>query len=273
MSNETMLALLAMVLSVASVILSGYFSVRTARLSHQLDLEAESRRDEQTALAAAQRVYEPLAQAAAELQSRIFNIVETGWVPLVKRYESHGDYAVTSTAFLFAHYFGWIEARREAVLTSSGEGRRDESVQKLVDGVFNTLRRSETGDGFLFFAAEQRAIGELMVNWEVMPDTGERLPHVDGYAAFVKLFRSDKDFRNWFSPVDTGMAKVSEGDNRRLIEIQRALVALIKELDPKSRYTFGYQLEPIELSDIGTVAPPEKQPRLRGRSSSKTPPS
>src|SRR5215207_6405947 len=273
MTSQQTVALIGLMFSLVSVVLSGWFSVRTAKMGHRLRIEAERRKEEETAIKAAEKVYEPLAQAAAELQSRIFNIVETGWVPLVKRYESHGDYAVTSTAFLFAHYFGWIEARREAVLTSSGEGRRDESVQKLVDGVFNTLRRSETGDGFLFFAAEQRAIGELMVNWEVVPDTGERLPHVDGYAAFVKLFRSDKDFRNWFSPVDTGMAKVSKGDNRRLVEIQRALVALIKELDPKNRYTFGYELEPIDLSVIGTVPPAEKQPRLRGRSSSKTPPS
>ena len=110
-----------------------------------------------------------------------------------------------------------------------------------------------------------------MVQWEVVPDTGMRLPHVDGYAAFVKRYRSDKDFRSWFSPVDTGMNKVSEGDNRRLIEIQRALVVLIKELDPKNRYTFGYELEPIDLSEIGSVAPAEKQPRFRGRSASKTP--
>src|SRR5215207_7203744 len=209
MDSTGWITTITLVLSVTSVILTGLFSIRTQRLSAQLEAEREQRHQEQSAIKAAERVYEPLAQAAAELQSRIFNIVETGWVPLMKRYESHGDYAVTSTTFLFAHYFGWIEARRQAVLASSGEGGRDVSVQKLVDGVFNTLRRSETGDGFLFFAAEQRAIGELMVNWEVVPDTGERLPHVDGYAAFVKLFRSDKDFRNWFSPVDTGMAKVS----------------------------------------------------------------
>ena len=125
-----------------------------------------------------QEVYEPLAQAAAELQSRIFNIVETGWVALVKRYESHGDYAVTSTAFLFAHYFGWIEARREAVLSSSGKGGRDESVQRSSTGSSRRCVAAKRGDGFLFFAAEQRAIGELMVSWEFIPDTSRRQPHV-----------------------------------------------------------------------------------------------
>ena len=55
--------------------------------------ERDERLEAQSAIKAAERVYEPLAQSAAELQSRIFNIVESGWVPLMKRYESHGDYA------------------------------------------------------------------------------------------------------------------------------------------------------------------------------------
>ena len=246
MSNQTTLAVLAMILSVASVVVSGLFSVRTARISHDLEDERERRQEELSAIKAAERVYEPLAQAAAELQSRIFNIVETGWVPLVKRYESHGDYAVTSTAFLFAHYFGWIEARRQAVLTSSGEGRRDETVQERIDGVLQTLRRSENSEGFLFFNAEQRAIGELMFSWDVIPESGLRVPHVAGYAAFAKRFRDEADFRQWFGPVDRGMDLVANGDTDRLIEIHHALVDLIVELDPKHKYTAGYELRAID---------------------------
>lgn len=246
MSNQTMLAVLAMVLSIMSVVVSGLFSIRTAKISHDLDDERERRQEELSAIKAAERVYEPLAQAAAELQSRIFNIVETGWVSLVKRYESHGDYAVTSTAFLFAHYFGWIEARRQAVLSSSGEGRRDESVQERIDGVLQTLRRSENSEGFLFFNAEQRAIGELMFSWEVVSDLGLRIPRVAGYAAFAKRFREEPEFRQWFGPVDTGMDLVSKGDDGRLIEIHQALVELIVELDPKHKYTAGYELRAID---------------------------
>jgi hypothetical protein len=246
MDINSALTALAIVLSVVSVALSGWFSIRQARLSHQLEVEREDSLETQSAIKAAERVYEPLAQSAAELQSRIFNIVESGWVPLMKRYESHGDYATTSTAFLFAHYFGWIEARRQAVLSSSGEGGRDVSVQKLIDGVLKTLRRSEDSEGFLFFTTEQRAIGELMCRWEVISETGMRIPEVMGYAAFAARYREDKTFRAWFSPVDAGMSLVSNGDVRRLVDIQRALVALIDELDPKRKYTAGYALEPID---------------------------
>ncbi len=40
---------------------------------------------------------------------------------------------------------------------------------------------------------------------------------------------------------------------------------LIRELDPNNRYTFGYELEPIDLSEIGVIAPVERQPRFPGR--------
>jgi hypothetical protein len=249
MDSQSVLTILALLFSVASVVVSGLFSVRTQRLSHELDVEREARHEEQSAIKAAERVYEPLAQAAAELQSRIFNLVETGWIGTQKRYASHGDYAVASTAFLFAHYFGWIEARRQAVLSSSGEGSRDLSVQRLIDDVLKTLRRSEYSEGFLFFTTEQRAIGELMLTWETIPETAVRIPQVAGYAAFVKRYRHDEEFRAWFTSVDTGLDLVSTGDVRRLADIQRALVALIDELDPKRKYTAGYALEPIDLSD------------------------
>ena len=250
MDSAGWITTITLVLSVTSVILTGLFSIRTARLGHQLEAEREQRHEEQSAIKAAERVYEPLAQAAAELQSRIFNIVETGWVPLMKRYESHGDYAVTSTAFLFAHYFGWIEARRQAVLASSGEGGRDVSVQRHIDGVLKVLRRSEDSEGFLFFTTEQRAIGELMLSWDVFEETGTRIPNVAGYAAFVAaLPRRTRTSATGSRRSTAGMDLVSKGDNRRLVAIQHELVALIDELDPKRKYTAGYDLEPIELTE------------------------
>lgn len=248
METDALLTTIAIVFSAVSVVVAGLFSVRTSRLGHQLEAERERQHEVESALKAAERVYEPLAQAAAELQSRIFNIVESGWIGMQKRYASHGDYAVTSTAFLFAHYFGWIEARRQVVLASSGEGDRDFSVQRRIDGVLSVLRRSDDSEGFLFFTTEQRAIGELMLSFDTYAD-GSRVPHVMGYAAFVERYRADEDFYRWFGPVLTGMDLVAKGDNRRLVAIQHRLVDLIDELDPKKKYTGGYDLVPIDLSD------------------------
>jgi hypothetical protein len=239
------LAIAAMVLSVLSVVVSGWFSARTVRLSHELDEERERRVAQKSALEAASRVYEPLAQAAAELQSRIYNIVKTGWVGLVERYESHGDYAETSTAFLFAHYFGWIEARRQAVLTSSGVGGRDAEVSASIDHVRQVMRTTEHEEGFLFYQVEQRAIGELMFTWDAVDGTGVRIPHVAGYAAFCKRWAEDPDFQRWFQPVEAGLKRVEAGQHGRLIEIHGALLDLIKVLDPTRKYTRRYDLRPI----------------------------
>ena len=256
MDSTGWITTITLVLSVTSVILTGLFSIRTQRLSAQLESERDMRMEEQSAIKAAERVYEPLAQAAAELQSRIFNIVETGWLGMQKRYESHGDYAVVSTAFLFAQYFGWIEARRQAVLNSSGEGGRDVTVQRHIDGVLKVLRRSDESEAFLFFTTEQRAIGELMLTWEVHTETGLRIPHILGYAAFTERYTGDPDFAKWFNPIHSGMSLVAKGDNHRLVAIQNALVALIDELDPKRKYTAGYDLEPIDLTATGDAPPP-----------------
>jgi hypothetical protein len=239
------LAIAAMMLSVVSVAVSGWFSARTVRLSHELDAERERRREQRSALAAASRVYEPLAQAAAELQSRIYSIVKTGWVDLVERYQSHGDYAETSTAFLFAHYFGWIEARRQAVLTSSGAGDRDAVVSAAIDDVRQILRQTDHEEGFLFYQVEQRGIGELMFSWDTGGDTGVRLPHVDGYAAFCTRYQEDPAFRAWFQPVRAGIELAASGQTDRLVEIHRSLLDLIEVLDPTRKYTTRFDLRPI----------------------------
>lgn len=253
---QNALAIAAMLLSVLSVVVAGWFSARTVRLSHELEAERERRQAQRSALEAASRVYEPLAQAAAELQSRIYNIVKTGWVGLVERYQSHGDYAETSTAFLFAHYFGWIEARRQAVLTSSGTGGRDATVSAAIDNVRQILRKTDHEEGFLFYQVEQRAIGELMFSWDAVDDTGVRLPHVAGYAAFSKRYHEDPDFRRWFQPVDTGLDLVADGQHHRLIEIHAALLDLIKVLDPTRKYTTRYDLRPIRDEPAPAPASP-----------------
>jgi hypothetical protein len=196
MTTNDWIAVITVLLSVVSVILSGVFGVRTTRLSHRLEEERDRRIEEESAIKAAERVYEPLAQAAAELQSRIFNIVETGWVPL------------------------------------------------------KTLRRSEGSAGFLFFSTEQRAIGELMCTWESTPTSGGRFASVMGYAAFERRYYADAEFAKWFSSVQAGMVLVASGDVKRLVEIQRALVALIDKLDPHRRYTAGYELQAIDLNDV-----------------------
>ncbi|MEO6604186.1 MAG: hypothetical protein ABIN55_01105, partial [Aeromicrobium sp.] len=55
---------------------------------------------------------------------------------------------------------------------------------------------------------------------------------------------------------------VAKGDVTRLVDIQGALVKLILELDPKQRYTTGYDLTPISdlpvVEDEGQLTPDPK---------------
>ncbi len=187
-----------------------------------------------------------MAQAAAELQSRIYNIVENDWVMLTKRYEGHGDYPTKSTAFLFAHYFGWIEARRQSVLDLQRQGwPRREGPGPDRRHPRRSCAVARTAQGFSFFSAEQRAIGELMFFWEVVPDSGLRIPHVLGYAAFSTRTRTIRRSASGSARSTPEWPASPRATTHRLIDIQGALVHLILELDPKQRYTTGYDLKPI----------------------------
>ena len=62
MGMDAILTIVALVLSAASVVITGLFSIRTARLASELDAEREERMETQSAIKAAERVYEPLAQ-------------------------------------------------------------------------------------------------------------------------------------------------------------------------------------------------------------------
>lgn len=53
-----------------------------------------------------------------------------------------------------------------------------------------------------------------------------------GYAGF--LAQDQPGFRQWFARLESDIAEVATGPNRRLIELQHALVDLVRELDPKA---------------------------------------
>lgn len=89
MGIDAILTIVALVLSAASVVITGLFSIRTARLASELDAEREERMETQSAIKAAERVYGPLAQAAAELMLTWETVTDTGTrIPHVMGYAS-----------------------------------------------------------------------------------------------------------------------------------------------------------------------------------------
>lgn len=182
MKTELVVALIsgAVALSAAGIAVWGQF--RSARLAAELgDLKlAEQRRIESEK--ALSRYREPLARAAYDLQSRLYNILEQG---LVRVYFDNGDkrersYVVENTIFLVAQYFAWKEIiRRNIQYIDLGEDEQTRQLARLQDDIYALFQTDGFDPILRVFAGEQRAIGERMIR------EGVRGPECAGYAAFL----------------------------------------------------------------------------------------
>jgi hypothetical protein len=192
-----------------------------------------ARREAEAVLA---RYREPLVAAAFELQGRLYNIVKFRFLP---RYLADGDesqrtYAVENTLYVVAQYFGWTEIlRREIQFLSFSDSKRSRAVADRQRRVVELFQSDDgaLGRPFLIWRGEQRAIGERMIRRE--DGRAECL----GYAGFLEC--RDADFRRWFTRLETELAELANSDtpNKRLVDLQHALVDLIRELDPqRTRY-------------------------------------
>jgi hypothetical protein len=63
-----------------------------------------------------------------------------------------------------------------------------------------------------------------------MIDREANPPRCIGYAGFLE--RHDPGFRRWFARLEREVVELANGPNRRILELQHALVDLIRELDP-----------------------------------------
>jgi outer membrane murein-binding lipoprotein Lpp len=180
---------LALAGTIGVAILSYFSRTAQARTNKQLeilkkdwDAEREERRAREKAEKVVSKFRDPLLNAAYDLQSRIFNIVEQLFLP---RYYCHGselakEYAVENTVFLIAQFLAWTElTRQEIQFIDLGSDDQTRELRRLQSEVTRKLASDSYGKGFRLFAGEQRAIGELMID-----RTGE-LPRCIGYAAFL----------------------------------------------------------------------------------------
>jgi hypothetical protein len=217
-------AIIALIGSVLSTIISLWGQYRTASLT--------ARREAEAVLA---KYREPLVAAAFELQGRLFNILRFGFLRkyLVNGDEAQKTYAVENTLYVVAQYFGWSEIlRREIQFLSFSDSQKSRAAARCQRRIVELFQSDdpELGRPFLIWRGEQRAIGERMI-----ATANERVECL-GYASFLE--RRDPEFRRWFGRLEGEINEVVETPNRRLIELQNALVDLIRELDPQSlRYS------------------------------------
>jgi hypothetical protein len=178
------------------------------------------------------RYSEPLARAAFELQSRLYNICRQA---LFTDSRTSVEYRRLSTLWLFGQFLAWVEiVRREVQVIDVGDIRRTARLQRHLFDVADILSSGGLGDDlFRVLRADQRAIGELMVIERSGADQGRS--DSMGYAEFTRRVETDRAFSRWFSCLAANIHALQSGGQVgvRAVLIQRALIDLIDFFDPE----------------------------------------
>jgi len=203
------------------------------------EMRARARSEASTRQADADRLLrkyrDPLARAAFDLQSRLYNLVRHDFLGkyLVRGTEAEKVYALESTLYVLGEYFGWVEImRRENQFLDLGDMARNRELSDslaTISGIFLGERPDPT---FRVFRAEQRAIGHVMTL--VDGDARECI----GYAEFIDR-RAAPEFGRWFEKLADDVHRLAREPGTheaRIVDLQRALVDLLAVLDPQFQY-------------------------------------
>jgi len=237
-------AVITSIIALVGTLIGGYWTSRTSKKLRDLEAEREAERITST-------FRDPLLHAAYDLQSRLHNcakqsFLQTYYATSDKRMK---EYALENTVFLFAQFFGWTELIRRDVrflaLKDIEETRKLREHQDALYTLFQTdkkkvLEPDLDRSAFRVLAGNQRAIGELMI------DDAAKVPRVIGYAAFLN--QRDHTLDKWLDPLRKDVINMATKEGpvpQRLILIQRALIALLKFLDPD--YVFFPEEKRAEL--------------------------
>jgi hypothetical protein len=224
----------AIVVAVVAGGVSLLSAVYTTRLAHRLEEERHARTKAELLDELMDRYRDPLLQASFDLQSRIYNIAEQGFLGrhYIAGTDATREYARENTLYVLAEYLGWVEIlRREVRFMELGDEVANRDWATRLAAVRSTFQRDYLSPCFRLFNGQQRAIGEIMV-----ADGGERL-EIIGYAKFLSN-QQDPEFDRWFGHLREDIDVLArEPDGRhdeRLRALQRALIDLIDLLDPEA---------------------------------------
>jgi hypothetical protein len=174
------------------------------------------------------RYREPLAAAAFDLQSRLYNVLR---LDFLGKYGG-GERAATAhetTFFRIAQYFGWTELlRRDILFLSFPEDEDSRRVARLQREIASCFLTDGYGHALMIWSDEQRAIGERMI----VEEHGKVI--CMGYAAFHDCY--GETFAEWSERLRSEIG--DEAATARLRDAQHLLCELVEALDPhKIRYT------------------------------------
>jgi hypothetical protein len=223
---------IAAVISAVVALRQSRMSERLARLNHELDAEVHRRtaiidRDLH-AEEVLTRYREPLAAAAFDLQSRLYNVLRLDFFRKYGEGQRAED-TVRTTLFRLAQYFGWTEIlRRDIQFLSFPEDDETRRVARLQFEISKLFLTDGYGPAMMIWADEQRGIGERMI----VEEHGKVL--CMGYAAFHG--RCDDTFATWCERLRTETE--DESARARLRAVQHLLCQLVETLDTRRvRYT------------------------------------
>lgn len=221
--------LIAAVISAVVAVRQSQMAERLALLTRKLDAEAQAE-------AILARYREPLASAAFDLQSRIYNILRMDFLDLYAEPHKRAEEAIRTTVFRLAQYFGWTEIlRRDIQYLSFPEDGATRAVAHLQLQISRHFLTHEVGSELMIWSDEQRAIGESMI----VEENGRIL--CMGYATFRA--RCDDTFAPWCERLRGELG--SDPAQARLVEVQHLLCDLIKLLDDRQ---VRYNPEDLQLA-------------------------
>jgi hypothetical protein len=210
-----------------AAVVSAIVAVRQSRVEaevqeHLMRLERDLRAEE-----VLKRYREPLAAAAFDLQSRLYNILRQDFLGKFGT-GRFADEAMWTTLFRIAQYFGWTEIlRRDIQFLSFPEDEATRRVAMLQSEIARQFLSDEPGHALMIWNDEQRGLGERMI----LSEDGKVM--CIGYSAF----REHEDaFRPWRRRIEEGLKDPASAG--RLREVQHRLCDLVESLDERRvRYT------------------------------------
>ncbi len=232
---------IGLVSGVVATLVSAFVALRQARmderltrLNHDLDVELHERQAridrELHAEDVLKRYKEPLAAAAFDLQSRLYNILELDFFGKFGGSHPRSEEALQTTMFRLAQYFGWTEIlRRDIQFLSFPEAQETTTVTGLQFAIAKCFLTDRYGPELMIWSDEQRAIGERMI---VEKPDGKLL--CMGYASFRDACG------DWFAPWCERLREElqHDGARQRMRAAQNLLCELVETLDERRvRYT------------------------------------
>ena len=168
------------------------------------------------------RYREPLAAAAFDLQSRLFNILRLDFFGLFGGEHVRSADATRTTLFRLAQYFGWTEIlRRDIQFLSFPEAEDTRRVAHLQSEIAKRFLSDGYGEELMIWSDEQRALGERMI----VEEHGKVL--CMGYAAFRE--RCEVAFAPWAARLSDELERGAA--HERLRDVQHLLCDLVETLD------------------------------------------